>query len=123
MKQSEVMLDCIYDGMTYILASVYSGVLAWLVAVVNIFASSLVYVRIVPIEKQRNHKQKKCINVPSHAVQQHSTFFIQTLFFLLVLVENLMLACTPLVWKVRKLWHPQVSLLIFFKTRQNILQF
>ena len=27
------------------------GMLAWLVAVVNIFASSLVYVRIVPIEK------------------------------------------------------------------------
>jgi len=32
------------------------GMLTWLVSFVNIFASSLVYVRIVPIEKARTQR-------------------------------------------------------------------
>jgi hypothetical protein len=76
------------------------GMLSWLVSVVNIFASSLVYVRIVPIEMTnayyKNKHKSKCPNRSSHNVQQHSTFFVQSLFFLLVLIENMALACTPL---------------------------
>lgn len=76
------------------------GMLAWLVSFVNVVASSLVYVRIVPIEKQRPSKWKRETTsfLPSHEVIQHSTFFVQTLFFLLVLFENILLACTPLMY-------------------------
>ncbi len=71
------------------------GMLAWLVSFVNIFASSLVYVRIVPIEKSSAYYKQKCPQRSSHQVQQHSTFFVQSLFFLLVLIENVALASTP----------------------------
>ncbi len=96
------------------------GMMALLVAVLNVFASSLVYVRIVPIGRVQFHiffpypaisrfflfsdkpvvlartaKQRRC--QPSHNVTQHTTFFIQTLFFLLVMVENLILASWPLI--------------------------
>eukprot|EP00094_Tigriopus_californicus_P001992 TCALIF_01920-PA protein Name:"Similar to ANK2 Ankyrin-2 (Homo sapiens)" AED:0.42 eAED:0.42 QI:11/0.75/0.4/0.8/1/1/5/0/1087 len=76
------------------------GMLAWLVSFVNVVASSLVYVRIVPIEKQRPSKWNRETTsfLPSHEVIQHSTFFVQTLFFLLVLFENILLACTPLMY-------------------------
>eukprot|EP00095_Tigriopus_kingsejongensis_P004696 maker-scaffold276_size226481-snap-gene-0.17 protein:Tk04696 transcript:maker-scaffold276_size226481-snap-gene-0.17-mRNA-1 annotation:"hypothetical protein" len=76
------------------------GMLAWLVSLVNVVASSLVYVRIVPIDKQRPSKwRRETTNfLPSHAVLPHSTFFVQTLFFVLVLVENILLASTPLMY-------------------------
>lgn len=62
------------------------GMLTWLVSSVNVFASSLVYVRIVPIEKARHHghghggrkkgdeydddDEEDCPNRASHAVEQ-----------------------------------------------------
>ncbi len=79
------------------------GVLTWLVATVNVFASSLVYVRIVPIEKsiKRRRRDKsasdECPSRASHAVEQHSTFFVQSLFFALALMENLLMASVPLL--------------------------
>ena len=81
------------------------GKMAQLVALVNVFASSLVYVRIVPIEKKLNFKQMKRLqkqklasnNATAQQTEQHSTFFIQTLFFLVVFVENIILASWPLI--------------------------
>lgn len=67
------------------------GMMALLVAILNIFASSLVYVRILPIDKQVDTKQKGIQDRETRKSQQHSTFFIQSLFFLLVFVENLLL--------------------------------
>ncbi len=83
------------------------GVLTWLVSSVNVFASSLVYVRIVPIEKQRhsnsnnnnNNRPSTCADNVSHPVEQHSTFFVQSLFFALVLLENLLMASVPLFYR------------------------
>jgi len=76
------------------------GFLAPLVAIVNILASSLVYVRIVPIERsaQLMRAKSKIKDKPIDRLifQQHSTFFVQTLYFALVLVENLILCSTPL---------------------------
>jgi hypothetical protein len=57
-----------------------------------------VYVRIVPI--QRSLELKRSRRDPdkgwSHHVEENSTFMVQTLFFALVLIENIMLASTPL---------------------------
>ena len=78
------------------------GLLTWLVSSVNVFASSLVYVRIVPIEKQSknsHHNRGQCASRPSHAVEQHSTFFVQSLFFALVLLENVLMASVPLFYR------------------------
>ena len=79
------------------------GKMALLVAVLNVFASSLVYVRIVPIDKTvkfaKNRKKawQKYEHEHRQMPQQHSTFFIQTLFFALVFVENVTLASWPLI--------------------------
>ena len=73
------------------------GMMAWLVSGVNVFASSLVYVRIVPIEKQRPGCRAKAAAAAGQALQ-HSTFFMQSLFFLLVLTENILLASVPLFY-------------------------
>ena len=69
------------------------GMMSWLVALINVFASSLVYVRIVPIEKQRPELRRKHL---MRQDMQHSTFFVQSIFFALVLLENALLASTPL---------------------------
>lgn len=68
------------------------GRMALLVAILNIFASSLVYVRILPIDKQIRGDR-----ITAQKSQQHSTFMMQTLFFLLVFVENILLASWPLI--------------------------
>ena len=73
------------------------GKMALLVAILNVFASSLVYVRIVPIDKKINFKHISRLKKQQPTLQQHSTFFIQTLFFLLVFVENIILASWPLM--------------------------
>ena len=79
------------------------GKMALLVAVLNVFASSLVYVRIVPIDKKvkfgKNRKKAwhKYEQGNRQIYQQHSTFFVQTLFFALVFVENVTLASWPLI--------------------------
>ena len=65
-------------------------------SVINIFANSLVYVRIVPIEKSLQMKKKGRNSKPEHEEAENSTFMVQTLFFFLVLIENLILASTPL---------------------------
>ena len=68
------------------------GFLYTLVAFINIFASSFVYVRIVPIEKP------KTTNQWTVAPQiTHTTFMTQSLFFLLILLENLLLALIPIL--------------------------
>lgn len=79
------------------------GMLAWLVAIVNVIASSLVYVRIMPIRKQnplRGRNRPTYIPDPHGyaGALEHSTFFVQSLFFLLVLVENVLLASTPFMY-------------------------
>ena len=73
------------------------GMMSWLVSLINIFASSLVFVRIVPIDRPRLKDGTKCANHTSPAILQHSTFFVQSLFFLLALVENVVLAMVPLI--------------------------
>ena len=76
--------------------TVYSnGMAANLVALVNVVASTIVYVRIVPIEKSR----VEAINNGSGGGPPltHSTCFIQTLFFTLIVIENLILSCWPLL--------------------------
>ena len=77
--------------------TVYSkGMAANLVALVNVVASTIVYVRIVPIEKSR----VEAINNGSGGggpPLTHSTCFIQTLFFTLIVIENLILSCWPLL--------------------------
>ena len=67
------------------------GMAARLVTAVNICASTIVYVRIVPIERQK-HVRKPI------QFQQHSTCFSQSLFFILILIENLLLASWPLMY-------------------------
>ena len=74
------------------------GVLALLVSILNVAASSLVFVRIVPIKKKGQLPGHKCANGSSHPVVQHSTFFVQFLFFTLILFENLLLASVPLFY-------------------------
>lgn len=71
------------------------GLMSWLVSFVNVFASSLVFVRIVPIEKKKSHPDP---DYKQKIIQQHSTFFVQTLFFILVLIENIFLASAPLYY-------------------------
>ena len=58
------------------------------------YLPAALYVRILPIDKQVQQagKDKEGIHT-----QPHSTFFIQSLFFLLVLAENLLLALWPLI--------------------------
>ena len=65
-------------------------------AVINIFANSLVYVRIVPIERSLELKHQSRTKKPEIEDAENSTFMVQTLFFFLVLIENLILASTPL---------------------------
>ena len=64
--------------------------------VINILANSLVYVRIVPIEKGLELKHSGPGIESRHEEVEHSTFMVQSSFFLLVLIENLLLASTPL---------------------------
>ena len=71
------------------------GMMALFVAILNIFASSLVYIRVLPIDKDINARHKG-INY-KRMTQQHSTFFVQSLFFLLVFVENMLMASWPLI--------------------------
>ena len=58
------------------------------------YLPAALYVRILPIDKQvqQSGKDKEGIHT-----QPHSTFFIQSLFFLLVFAENLLLALWPLI--------------------------
>ena len=63
-----------------------------LVGFINIFASSFVYVRIVPIEKP--DASNRWTVAPQIT---HTTFVTQSLFFLLILLENLLLAFIPIV--------------------------
>ena len=96
-----------------------SGKHSKLVTVLNVAASSLVYVRIMPLETDsytlvRNLRTNEVTNeememvnfnspgvsgkLAQNVVQPHrSTFLVQVLFFLLVLVENVFLAAFPLI--------------------------
>ena len=74
------------------------GFMANTVALLNIFASNMVYVRILPIEKEAKDAQKMPQNVEiKPQSQHHSTFFTQTLFFLLVFIENVFMTAWPLL--------------------------
>jgi len=68
------------------------GFLSNLVAFINIFASSFVYVRIVSIEKLETTKQWTVAPQITH-----TTFMTQSMFFLLILLENLLLALVPIL--------------------------
>ncbi len=74
------------------------GMLSWLVFFINVFASSLVFVRIVPIEKKKKDLDRLAPDeYRRRQLKQHSTFVEQALFFLLAFIENILLASTPLL--------------------------
>ena len=88
------------------------GIQAKANTIMNTLASSLVYVRITPLE-QEQHKETDMEMVPlrdpeqgldptendngGDAQRHNPTFLIQVLFFLLVLLENIFLAVYPLI--------------------------
>ena len=89
--------------------------LGWLTTILNTLVSSLVYVRITPYEKDLSVKSKKhqmggnememaplndsegAIELKEDSQRHHTTFLEQVLFFLLVLLENLILAIYPFI--------------------------
>ena len=66
-----------------------------LVSVLNVIASSLVYVKITPLEKDPEKLNPK--KVIREQERHNSTFLVQFLFFIVVLVENVLFSIYPLV--------------------------
>ena len=66
-----------------------------LVSVLNVLASSLVHVKITPLEKDPEKSNPN--KVTKEEERHHSTFLVQFLFFAVVLVENVLFSIFPLV--------------------------
>uniref|UniRef100_A0A0K2TNQ1 Putative LOC100882592 [Megachile rotundata] n=1 Tax=Lepeophtheirus salmonis TaxID=72036 RepID=A0A0K2TNQ1_LEPSM len=70
-------------------ANTFRSLSSFLVSLLTVFASSMVYVRITPLTHRWQYEHR-------------STFVVQFLFFLIVFIENIILSCTPILFYNRE---------------------